>query len=181
CGNPKSISYADAVDSIQAAFEKWATILPQRFRYTIQESEALIRMAFVDPKHDFGYSDEEFEEDSIAHASLQYPYYVHFNNRINYTIDDPEGINLFAVAAHEIGHLLQVPHTWNQDSVMNVYYPQNIRYDFNFTSHEIEAIRLAYSAHNQTVVPVTLEDAKDDTVCSRVFSYIAKIYEQVYG
>lgn len=69
---------------------------------------------------------------------------MHFDNERTWTAFNSSGINLYQVAAHEIGHALGLDHSRFPDSVMHM----NIRdkFDSNFQLHEddIQGIQKLY-------------------------------------
>lgn len=75
--------------------------------------------------------------------------------------NNPGGVNLFAVAAHEIGHSLGLGHSQNDDSIMNPFYSGPLlNDDFRLPRDDILAIRELYG---ESHLPNSLEYLRQDT------------------
>ncbi|GAB1293850.1 Stromelysin-2 [Apodemus speciosus] len=164
----------ESVDSaIEKALKVWAEVTPLTFS-RISEGEADIMISFAvgggtcTAEHgDFYPFDGQGQ--SLAHAYPPGPGFygdVHFDDDEKWTLG-PSGINLFFVAAHELGHSLGLFHSDNKESLMYpVYKFSTSPARFRLSQDDIEGIQSLYGAHPSsavTVVPVSPVTPRPET------------------
>ncbi|KAL3865325.1 hypothetical protein ACJMK2_006925 [Sinanodonta woodiana] len=105
------------------AFEVWTNVSGIRIIYTSKTSD--IEIQFVRGNHGDGVTNSFQEKgQEAAHAYGPGPYLIsgdiHFNDDAAWTFDESpvEGLNLFAVAVHQVGHSLGLHHSPEVESVM---------------------------------------------------------------
>ena len=80
----------------------------------------------------------------LAHAELPEDGSVHFDDNEVFTDRTHDGINLFFVALHEIGHALGLEHTTKENAVMNSLYKEYKGYNIQLDSDDIDGIKALY-------------------------------------
>uniref|UniRef100_A0A8D2D1N2 Stromelysin-1 n=1 Tax=Sciurus vulgaris TaxID=55149 RepID=A0A8D2D1N2_SCIVU len=149
----------DAVDSaIEKALKVWEEVTPLTFS-RVHEGEADIMISFAVGAHgDFypfdgpGYN--------LAHAYSPGPGIygdVHFDDDEQWT-EDASGINLFLVAAHELGHSLGLYHSDNPEALMYPVYDSFVDLTrFRLSQDDVDGIQSLYGpapvAPQDPVVP----------------------------
>jgi hypothetical protein len=108
--------------AIQNAFNTWSQYTDFTFTRTYNLSQADIELSFEDIHH---LNCDSFKTNTLAHATLgRYnrtpPSFIHFNDTKTFTVT-LSGNNLEAVALHEIGHVLGLPHNSSPSAVMYGY------------------------------------------------------------
>jgi len=80
----------------------------------------------------------------VAHGFYPTDGNLHFDAAEKWTLNMPEGINLYQTAVHEIGHLLGLEHSTDYRAVM---FPINRSYDpqFRLADDDIRGIRYLYN------------------------------------
>ncbi|KAB0370815.1 stromelysin-1-like [Muntiacus reevesi] len=138
----------DAVDSaIEKALTVWEEVTPLTFS-RIYEGEADIMIIFAVREHgDFLPFDGPGRV--LAHA---YPpgsgFYgdAHFDDDEQWT-KDTSGINLFLVAAHELGHSLGLQHSTHREALMYpVYDPLTDLSRFRLSQDDVNGIQFLYGS-----------------------------------
>ena len=108
--------------AIQNAFNTWSQYTDFTFTRTYNLSQADIELSFEDIHH---LNCDSFKTNTLAHATIgRYnrtpPSFIHFNDTKTFTVT-LSGNNLEAVALHEIGHVLGLPHNSSPSAVMYGY------------------------------------------------------------
>ena len=80
----------------------------------------------------------------LAHAELPEDGSVHFDDDEVFTDRTQDGINLFSVALHEIGHALGLEHTTKENAVMNSLYKEYKGDNIQLNSDDIDGIKALY-------------------------------------
>ncbi|XP_035697730.1 matrix metalloproteinase-16-like [Branchiostoma floridae] len=137
--------------AIADAFSVWESVSSLRFIRTFGHPD--IDLSFVYGEH-FGDA-EPFDGPSsgtgggnLAHAfppdiESELRGDVHFDDAEKWTMDKTEGINLFQLAVHEIGHSLGLSHSRQHNSVMYPYY-LGLRRHFRLHRDDIRDIQQLY-------------------------------------
>ncbi|KAI6177211.1 ZnMc domain-containing protein [Aphelenchoides bicaudatus] len=83
----------------------------------------------------------------VAHSAYLPHGLVHFDAQENWNVDglDNSGPDLRYVALHELGHVLGIKHSNNNDSVMSPFYRDRRQRDFGLSFDDIGAIQQLYS------------------------------------
>ncbi|MBW03825.1 Stromelysin-1, partial [Eschrichtius robustus] len=136
----------DAVDSaIEKALAVWEEVTPFTFS-RINEGQADIMIIFAVREHgDFSPFDGPGKV--LAHAYPPGPGIygdAHFDDDEKWT-KDTSGINLFLVAAHELGHSLGLQHSTNSEALMYpVYKPFADLTRFHLSQDDVNGIQSLY-------------------------------------
>lgn len=171
---PSSLGEERTYDAIRKAFDVWKRATPLTFEELPAENSingsqaqlADILLLFASGFHgDMSLFDGE--GGSLAHAYYPGPGIggdTHFDADEPWTLDNenPEGIDLFLVAVHELGHALGLEHSDNPSATMAPFYQWT--HTKNFTLHEddIKGIQYIYGPPLSTDPPLTSPPALDD-------------------
>lgn len=132
------------------AFKQWENISPFSFSdVTGSSSSPDITISFFAKGH--GSCPFPFDNvgQDLAHAFFPEVGTVHFDDDETFTDGTPNGINLFSVALHEIGHLLGLKHSLHAAAIMHSIYKA---YDPNMqlTNDDKNGIDYIYAQGNVT-------------------------------
>ncbi|XP_019614130.1 PREDICTED: matrix metalloproteinase-17-like [Branchiostoma belcheri] len=137
--------------AIADAFRLWESVSALRFTRVFGHAD--IDVSFVYGDH-FG-DERPFDGPStpsgggsLAHAfppdsGSDFAGDVHFDDSEDWTMDKREGINLYQMAVHEIGHSLGLSHSHQHTSVMYPYY-LGLRRHFRLHKDDIRDIQRLY-------------------------------------
>ncbi|XP_058400495.1 stromelysin-1 [Diceros bicornis minor] len=134
----------DAVDSdIEKALKVWADVTPLTFS-RIYEGEADIMITFAVREHGDFYA---FDGPGKVLAHAFPPGWgikgdAHFDDDERWT-KDTSGINLFLVAAHELGHSLGLDHSTNTKALMYPIYRKDLAL-FRLSQDDVTGIQSLY-------------------------------------
>ena len=148
--NASTLTYSQCLTAIQNAFNTWSQYSDFTFTQTYNQSQADIELSWEPINHSgcqpFGSSD-------IAHSTLGKfnrtpPCFIHFNDTFTFTMNTSP-YNLEAVALHEIGHVLGLPHDSITSAVMYEYYA----YKTALTKYDLNALYSIYGFPHLIVGP----------------------------
>uniref|UniRef100_A0A671KRI0 Matrix metalloproteinase-18-like n=1 Tax=Sinocyclocheilus anshuiensis TaxID=1608454 RepID=A0A671KRI0_9TELE len=113
------LTAAQVRTAFRQAWKLWAQAVPLKFRRQIR-SDADIVISFNNKDHEDG-SPFDGEGGILAHAFFPGPGIggdVHFDDEEAWTTTNVKGCNLLAVAVHEFGHALGLPHSSDPGAIM---------------------------------------------------------------
>ncbi|KRY69671.1 Acyl-protein thioesterase 1 [Trichinella pseudospiralis] len=115
--------------------------LKRRKRFAV---EANIDIAFLQQNHGDG---EPFDGQGGILAHAFFPRYggdVHFDDDEYWTPEPNSGVDLYAVAAHEIGHSLGLKHSKNRNALMAPFYQTYSNSGIHLHNDDIQALQYLY-------------------------------------
>ncbi|XP_071965181.1 collagenase 3-like [Antedon mediterranea] len=133
---------------IKKAFKVWSRVTPLVFT-KIDHGTADLMISFASYKHDADRWDFDGPGGTLAHAFIPYSGGrwpldgdVHFDDSEYFRSNGKNGISLFIVAAHEIGHALGLEHSSDPTALMAPFY----RYveDFSLPDDDVNGIQSIY-------------------------------------
>ncbi|KRZ45474.1 Acyl-protein thioesterase 1, partial [Trichinella pseudospiralis] len=130
-------------NTIRRAFKVWEEKSPLRFRQ-ISKRPANIDIAFLQQNHGDG---EPFDGQGGILAHAFFPRYggdVHFDDDEYWTPEPNSGVDLYAVAAHEIGHSLGLKHSKNRNALMAPFYQTYSNSGIHLHNDDIQALQYLY-------------------------------------
>ncbi|XP_077453500.1 matrix metalloproteinase-16-like isoform X1 [Stigmatopora argus] len=161
---PSSLGAERTHDAIRRAFDVWQKVtaltfseLPAKRSNDSQAELAEILLLFASGFHgDMSLFDGE--GGSLAHAYYPGPAMggdTHFDADEPWTLDNPnhEGIDLFLVAVHELGHALGLEHSENPNAIMAPFYQWIHTHNFTLHEDDIQGIQHIYGPPHITEAP----------------------------
>ncbi|UMM26113.1 hypothetical protein L5515_005639 [Caenorhabditis briggsae] len=130
-------------NTMHRAFNEWSAISSVDFREippdVISRIPPDIHIAFEKGEHSDGFSFDG-QDGVVAHAFYPRDGRLHFDAEEQWSLNSPEGVNLFQTAVHEIGHLLGLEHSVDTRAAM---FAAKRPYDPAFTlgDDDVRAIR----------------------------------------
>ncbi|CAO4372026.1 unnamed protein product [Caenorhabditis nigoni] len=130
-------------NTMHRAFNEWSAVSSVDFREippdVISRIPPDIHIAFEKGEHSDGFSFDG-QDGVVAHAFYPRDGRLHFDAEEQWSLNSPEGVNLFQTAVHEIGHLLGLEHSVDTRAAM---FAAKRPYDPAFTlgDDDVRAIR----------------------------------------
>ncbi|XP_019743873.1 matrix metalloproteinase-15 [Hippocampus comes] len=163
---PHSLGAQKTYDAIRRAFNVWQRTTPLTFQElpaqhgnSSQAQLADILLLFASGFHgDMSLFDGE--GGSLAHAFYPGPAMggdTHFDADEPWTLDSPnhQGIDLFLVAVHELGHALGLEHSDNPNAIMAPFYQWIHTHNFTLHEDDIQGIQHIYGPPRIIEAPST--------------------------
>ncbi|XP_044078699.1 neutrophil collagenase [Siniperca chuatsi] len=128
----------------RAAWKLWSNVAPLKFRKRSRK-EADIVISFRNGDHKDG-SPFDGKGGILAHAFLPGSGIggdIHFDADEDWSLNST-GINLFAVAVHEFGHALGLPHSSDPGSIMYPAYNFAPSYDMQLSFRDVQDVQHLY-------------------------------------
>ncbi|KHJ44335.1 Hemopexin [Trichuris suis] len=132
-------------DAVKKAFRVWEQHSLLRFKQ-VPSRTANIDIAFVKKMHGDG---EPFDGRGgiLAHAFFpQYGGSIHFDDDEAWNPGPAKGLDLYAVAAHEIGHSLGLKHSMNSNALMAPFYQSHVSNEIRLHSDDVDALHYLYGS-----------------------------------
>ncbi|KRX82580.1 Acyl-protein thioesterase 1, partial [Trichinella sp. T6] len=135
----------------------WEEKSPLRFRQ-ISKRPANIDIAFLQQNHGDG---EPFDGQGGILAHAFFPRYggdVHFDDDEYWTPEPNSGVDLYAVAAHEIGHSLGLKHSKNRNALMAPFYQTYSNSGIHLHNDDIQALQYLYGTEEAAEFNISSDD-----------------------
>ena len=146
---------------IREAFGAWSAVTPLRFNEVTPDESPDFPIAWEQGNHGDGSPFDNggsIQGNTLAHAFFpppcggQFSGSMHFDEFENWTDDsNPGAIRLLNVAIHEIGHLLGLSHSNNQDAIMFAFYDDDVD---SLRQDDINGIQELYGVPTTGNIPI---------------------------
>jgi len=135
-----------ARNTMHRAFDDWSVATRRALRFVeVRNSNETtdLEIFFALGNHN-DTLDFDGPNGAVAHGFYPTDGNLHFDAAEKWTLNMPEGVNLYQTAVHEIGHLLGLEHSTDYRAVM---FPINRSYDpqFQLSDDDIRGIRYLYN------------------------------------
>ncbi|XP_043979762.1 matrix metalloproteinase-15 isoform X1 [Gambusia affinis] len=156
---PPSLGLNRTSDAIRRAFGVWSRVTPLSFQERPAGGAADIMLLFASGFHgDMSLFDGE--GGSLAHAFYPGPGTggdTHFDADEPWTLDaqNQEGIDLFLVAVHELGHALGLEHSENPAAIMAPFYQWSDAQNFSLHADDVAGVQHMYGPPVASDAPPT--------------------------
>jgi len=140
---------------IQRAVKLWSEVAPVDFKITKKYNptvDIVLSFQYYYHRDDFSFDGTGGE---LAHAFLPEAGVIHFDDSEYWTSAKEYGINLYTVAAHEVGHSLGLEHTSKRGALMSPFY-DNFAAEKRINPDDVVSIQNLYGwrgAHVQANCP----------------------------
>ncbi|KAI3851780.1 hypothetical protein MKW92_013328, partial [Papaver armeniacum] len=142
-----TIDYINNISEVlERAFSKWSSVIPVNFTEIQDYKRANIRIGFYYGDHGDGFP---FGDMVLAHATGPGSgAYIHFNAAHTWAVDfnsekSKSAYDLESVAIHEMGHVLGLNHSSNEESVMWPYGTPGTK-NIDFALDDVNGVQVLY-------------------------------------
>ncbi|XP_047464022.1 72 kDa type IV collagenase [Mugil cephalus] len=176
-GNQFPISASTVRKIFKSAWGLWSSVALIKFRMR-NNRETDIVISFHNGDHSDG-APFDGKGGVLAHAFMPGPEIggdVHFDADEDWSINST-GINLFAVAVHEFGHALGLPHSSDPGAIMYPSYNFSPNYELQLSYRDVKDIQLLYGVNPNLKNPPPRTPEKCDRDLS--FDAVSELQQEV--
>ncbi|CAI9719141.1 metalloproteinase-16-like [Octopus vulgaris] len=145
---PSGLSHYEVEREIRRAFKVWSDVTSLTFKQLVNRNTD-IDVMFASHEHGDRHPFDGIGG-TLAHAFFpEFGGDAHFDDSEPWSVDSWKGVNLFQVAAHEIGHSLGLAHSDVNDALMAPFY-RGYKPNFKLSRDDIAAVQELYGSRSDS-------------------------------